>query len=174
MKGTRITLPDAAVSDGDVLQWTRQRWQLMDVPRAHTHSDLVLWQPETRTLIAAGLVYGLRLPELAQGSLLGWIAALDRLAALRPVRVIGLQVGGPESIARTRTYLCDLAATVWEAMDRGLSASEAESLALPSYRSWAGYRERQPFNAQRAWRELEPLWMAGAPRPACSPPDVVR
>jgi hypothetical protein len=64
-----------------------------------------------------------------------------------------------------------------KAMDDGMQAQDAEKLALPAYRDWAGYAERQSFNAQRAWRELEPVWMAqpsGFGTPSRSRQDVGR
>lgn len=173
LRGTRIVLPTQTLTPGQPLRLTDRLWQTLELTDAHTHSDLALWQADTRVLIAAGLVYRDRLPELAQGTVQGWIAALDRLAALAPRVVIGQGVGGPDSLALTRQYLCDLTGTVWRAMDQGWSASEAESLALPAYAHWAGYAQRQGFNAQRAWRELEPWWIEGR-RPVCSTPDVGR
>lgn len=175
LQGTRIVLPHHLIARGERVRWTTRHWWIGEVHNAHSQSDLTLWQPEQRVLVAGGLVYTQRIPELAQGSLVGWIGALERLAALAPRRVIGQQPSGPEAITTTRTYLCDLALTVWTAMDQGLSASEADTLALPRYTGWAGYAERQGFNAQRAWRELEPVWMAGGTPPCRSgTPDIVR
>ena len=30
---------------------------------------------------------------------------------------------------------------------------------VPGFAAWAGYAERHAFNVQRAWREMEPVWM---------------
>lgn len=174
LKGTEIVLPDALLEPGTRLPLTGHLWEVQEWKRAHTLSDLVLWEPVQRTLIAPSLVYRDRLPELAQGSLLGWVAALEALQALRPRTVLGVQPGDGQDLERTHGYLCELARTVWDAMEQGKTAGEAHTLALPAYASWAGYAVRQPFNAQRAWRELEPLWMDGAAAPCPSTPDVGR
>ena len=173
MAGTRISLPNRQISDGDQLMLTDRPWQVLELRDAHTLSDLALWEPERRTLIAGGLVYPRRLPELAQGSLAGWVSALDRLARLNPITVVGVAPGHAQDMRQTRQYLCDLSDAVWQAMDAGRTAGEAHTLALPAYAGWAGYTQRQPFNAQRAWRELEVRWMSGE-RPPCSTPDVAR
>ncbi|NIC40918.1 hypothetical protein [Aquabacterium sp. A08] len=173
LAGTRIVLPTQPLVAPHTLRLTDRVWHTLEWRNAHTQSDLVLWQPDTRVLLAAGLVYPERLPELAQGTVQGWLAALDGLAALRPRVVVGQQVGGALALHRTRQYLCDLTRAVWSAMDSGASASDAEALALPAYAHWVGYAERQGFNAQRAWRELEPWWIEGR-RPRCSGPDVGR
>ena len=49
---------------------------------------------------------------------------------------------------------------VWAAMDAGGTPHDAQALAVPWAGAWVGYEARHGFNAQRAWRELEPGWMA--------------
>ncbi len=173
MQDTQIVLPNATLHPGQPLPLTDRTWLVDEARHAHTQSDLLLWQPELKLLIAGGLVYRQRLPELAQGELLNWVATLDRLARWQPQHVIGTQAGDAQDLTHTRHYLCDLASAVWQAMELGLSPSEAHTIALPRYAAWAGYAERQSFNAQRAWRELEPRWMAGE-APPCSLPNVGR
>jgi len=178
--GTQIVLPSRTLAEGDVLRVGRYRLRVMRVEQGHTEGDLVLWSAQQRVLWAGGLVYGNRVPELAQGSVDGWLRALDRLAALRPRVVVSNAVsraaakdGLPPALTDTRAYLSDLRTEVLKAMDQGLQASDATVVDLPAYRTWAGHSERQGFNAQRAWRELEPVWMdqsASPAPPAASPP----
>lgn len=166
MAGTRIVLPTHTLREGAVLRLGPHRLQVMRTEQGHTGGDLVLWDAGQRLLWAGGLVYGQRLPELAQGSLDGWLAALERLSALRPAVVLGNAVSHapgphalPPAMVGTRGYLSDLRHAVLGAMDSGQQAHESGGLVLPLYAGWAGYAERQGFNAQRAWRELEPEWM---------------
>lgn len=171
LDGTTVLLPEASLRPGQQLASDSGRWQIMEFRAAHSDSDLVLWNEEQRLLIAPSLVYQDRIPELAQGSLLGWLAALRQLHQLRPVWVLGQQAsrhaGLPATPAQTsglaasHGYLCALAQGVLKAMELGRSANEAPELALPAYTGWAGYAERHGFNVQRAWRELEPHWMNG-------------
>ena len=180
MEGTHIVLPSRTLSEGDVLRVGPHRLRVQRIEQGHTDGDLVLWDARRRLLWAGGLVYGRRVPELAQGSVEGWLAALGRLAELRPSVVLGGSVSRapdrqalPPALEGTQAYLVDLRASVLQAMDAGRQAHEAAALTLPAYAGWAGYAERQGFNAQRAWRELEPEWMEKtdppAP-PAASPP----
>ena len=166
MTGTRIVLPTHILTPGVDLVWGRYRLQVLPVEQGHTDGDLLLWWPEQAWLWAGGLVYEGRVPELAQGSLAGWLAALDRLTALQPrgvvsatVSVAGPATPVPAALQATRGYLRALRDTVWAAMDAGASPHDTALLALPAYAQWAGYAERHGFNAQRAWRELEPAWM---------------
>lgn len=169
MAGTRIVWPDTEVSAGAALRVGRRTLRVLDVVQAHTEGDLLLWDAASGVLWAGGLVYGRRLPELAQGSLRGWLRALDRIGAWPVRHLIGAtwsaaadgKEGTPPALAATRQYLGQLHDGVWQAMDAGRLPQEAGLLPMASYAGWAGYRERQAFNVMRAWRELEPLWMDG-------------
>jgi hypothetical protein len=109
-----------------------------------------------------------------------WLDALDRLQALRPRHVIGAVVSSaqgdaaPAALAGTRAYLQGLRERVLRAMDEGRHAGESTAVAMPEWRAWAGHAQRQGFNVQRAWRELEPLWMQQAPPSPASTEQVGR
>ena len=169
MAGTQIVLPTRTLSEGDVLRLGPWRLRVMRVEHAHTEGDLVLWDARHRVLWAGGLVYQNRVPELAQGHLDGWIAALDRLSALAPRQVIATTwsvapaSGPPPALQDTRAYLVALREKTLQAMDAGGQPQEIDRVALPAFRSWAGYDERHGFNVLRAWRELEPVWMDRRP-----------
>jgi hypothetical protein len=148
---------------------------------AHTESDLMLWLPARGVLLAGGLVYDGRLPELAQGSVRGWLSALQTIAALHPGIVVSDRVsvapqaqGLPPALSATQDYLLTLRQRLTQAMDAGLHASETQNIAWPAYANQVDFATRHEFNVQRAWRELESEWLA-APLPAAPlVPDVVR
>lgn len=171
MAGTQIVLPTRTLSEGEVLRLGRLSLRVMRVEHGHTEGDLVLWDARRRVLWAGGLAYQDRLPELAQGQLQGWLAALDRLQALRPRHLIATVWSpapgpgqAPPALASTRAYLEDLRDGTLRAMDRGAQPQDSDPVPLPAYREWAGYGARHGFNVQRAWRELEPVWMDQAAR----------
>jgi len=181
MQDTRITLPNRTLAEGQTLAVGRVRLQVMEVRNAHTESDLLLWDTRRRLLWAGGLVYDGRIPELAQGSLNGWLQALQRVSAWHPATVISAAWSTsadadqlPPAVQATRQYLQALRMRILQAMDAGLDGSDLRPLELPDYRHWTGYSERHGFNVQRAWRELESEWM-DAPKPAVgSVPDIGR
>jgi glyoxylase-like metal-dependent hydrolase (beta-lactamase superfamily II) len=167
MAGTHIVLPTRVLKAGDTLRVGAHRVRVWAVEAGHTEGDLVLWMPRTRTLWVGGLAYQGRVPELAQGRLDSWVLALERLMAL-PARVVvstvvssGATPGGAHrALADTHAYLLALRERVWAAMDAGGSPHDVQALAVPWAGAWVGYEARHGFNAQRAWRELEPGWMA--------------
>lgn len=164
MQGTRIVLPTHTLAEGDTLARGPHRLRVMRVEQGHTDADLVLWLPEAGVLWAGGLVVDGRLPEFAQGTLDGWLSALQRLASLRPRVVVGMQVGDAGAIAATQQYLVTLRRRVLEAMDAGRLAGERQVVPMAEWSHWAGH-ERQDFNTQRVWRELEPVWMGVPGKP---------
>jgi glyoxylase-like metal-dependent hydrolase (beta-lactamase superfamily II) len=180
MAGTQIVLPTRTVAQGDVVALGRWRLRVARVEHGHTEGDLVLWSERHRIVWAGGLVYQDRLPELAQGRLDGWLAALDHLQALRPRHVISTtwssapaRAAAPPALSATRDYLAALRARTLVAMDLGAQPQEIGTVALPAYEGWAGYGARHGFNVLRAWRELEPVWM-DRPAPPPSAEDVGR
>ncbi|MEZ5705542.1 MAG: MBL fold metallo-hydrolase [Burkholderiaceae bacterium] len=170
MAGTGIVLPDRVLRAGDVLPVGRMRLVVQPFERGHSEGDLVLWNPAHRVVWVGGLVYSRRVPELAQGRLDDWLVALDHLEALAPAHVVSAAVSSreragdlPEALSETRAYLMALRQGVLQAMDEGHQPQEAGLVPLPAFSSWAGYAQRHAFNVQRAWRELEPVWMDRAP-----------
>ena len=181
MRGTKIVLPNRILSDGEILTVGRIRLQVMEIRNAYTESDLLLWEPQRRLLLAGGLLYEGRIPELTQGNLNGWLDALPRLTALRPAVVVSTTLSVakdasalPSTLGATQHYLQALRLSVLKAMDAGLDASDTRSLQLPDYAHWAGYRQRHGLNIQRAWLELEPEWLDAVATPSASIPEVRR
>ena len=166
MAGTRIVWPTQTLAPGDVLGVGALRLQVLPIEQGHTEGDLVLWHAPTRTVWAGGLAYFGRVPELSQGGVDGWLAALDRLDALAPRHVIATVVSSapsaaerPPALVATRAYLQGLRDGVLRAMDQGEQPQAQGQVSLPGFAAWAGYAERHAFNVQRAWREMEPVWM---------------
>jgi hypothetical protein len=60
----------------------------------------------------------------------------------------------------TQAYLLALREKVWTSMETGGTPHDTGALGLSWAEHWVGYPNRHGFNAQRAWRELEPGWMA--------------
>ena len=165
MAGTRIVLPNRSLGEGDQLRVGAIRLRVMRVEQGHTEGDLVLWHDRHHLLWAGGLVYDGRLPELAQGRVDHWLAALTRLEALKPRQLIstvwsqGSRGVPPPAIAATRGYLQALRDGTLQAMEAGAQPQDAGTVNLPAFQHWVGYSTRHGFNVQRAWRELEPVWM---------------
>ena len=140
-------------------------------PTAHTDHDLAVLDEASGTLFAGDLVFEGRLPSL-DGSLVGWLDALDALAALGPALVVpGHGAPGPwdETVAMQRGYLEALADDVRARLGRGDALGEvvAEAEAATASGATGGgaaaaigrgaalFALQHPTNATRAYAELE-------------------
>lgn len=99
--------PTVAFSDRLTVWVDELEIQAWHVGPAHTTSDVVLWLPARKVLIAADLVFNGGTPFVLFGSVSGSLAALaglERLGAEIVVPGHGA-VGGPETLDRQAAYL---------------------------------------------------------------------
>lgn len=161
MAGTRIVLPTHTLDDGAWLEFGTRRLRIDVFDHAHSEADLSLFDPRSGVLCAGGLGWGDQVPDMAESSLDGWIAALQRLLALSPRVVAGVGPAlGTEVIASTQRYLSAMRAVVADAIRQGI-----ELPALLRAPSVAAAHPQDPvrhqLNLQQAWRELEARWWSG-------------
>jgi glyoxylase-like metal-dependent hydrolase (beta-lactamase superfamily II) len=171
LRGTRIKLPEQVLEHGQLVQAGGRHWQVLEMPMAHTQSDLLLWSADDAVLLAGGLIDGHRL-VLAQGRVVGWLQALAHMEALQPRWLIGQHlVAGPgqvqAAIGQQREALCDLVRRSWQGLESW--QTEAEVLAQAPTQGSAADRLLARFNLGRAWREMEALWLGQEAMPqACA------
>lgn len=156
MRGTRIVLPSRTLKDG-------QRLELAGIPLRvfvfeHTHSmgDIAIMDERSDTLLTGGLAYAAEVPDMHEASIVGWIAALERLAALSPRQVVASQGDSADPLGDTLRYLRALRDAVQAQLDAGVDLNTGlERIRLEPFAHWAGYAERHDLNVQHAWLELE-------------------
>jgi quinoprotein relay system zinc metallohydrolase 2 len=149
---TQVVEREARIDLGD-------RVLLLKAWRAsHTDNDLTVLDETTGTLFAGDLVFLRHLPVL-DGSLKGWLAAIDELAAIPARQVVpghGPVAGWPAALADERRYLGRLAQDVRAAIKRGETITAASQSAAESERTrWELFDESNPRNATAAYAELE-------------------
>jgi cyclase len=124
---------------------------------AHTTGDSYVWLPGERVLFTGDLVFHGGTPFALSGSPLGWLRALEQMAALEPEIVVPGHgaVGGPELFAPVADYLRFLIDAAGDARARGLSPLEAaRRLDLGPFAGLAE-KERIVGNLHRAFAELD-------------------
>ncbi|MCO5401737.1 MBL fold metallo-hydrolase [Ralstonia soli] len=165
MRATQIVIPEPALRDGDWLHTGKTAWQVHVHAAAHSASDTVLYAPQRRVLCVGGLAYRQRVPDLQEGSLLGWRQALHALTALPAGIVVGTAIGTPaQTLQPTLAYLDALDSAITHAIESGVDAAHAlDYVPGNAYRDWRNFHPRHAFNVARAWRELEDRWMQNAP-----------
>jgi quinoprotein relay system zinc metallohydrolase 2 len=127
-------------------------------PAAHTDSDLTVFDESSATLFAGDLVFLDHVPVL-DGSIRGWLSALDALAGLPAKRVVpghGPVSDWPQAVAAERHYLEKLAGDVRGLIARGASLRTAADTAGTSEKShWRLFEDYNARNATSAFSELE-------------------
>jgi quinoprotein relay system zinc metallohydrolase 2 len=155
----QIIMPDVSVSDSLELDLGGRKLQLKAWPKAHTDCDLSVIDEPTSTIFTGDLVFRERLPAL-DGSVVGWLAALDVLAKVHVDHVVPGH--GPvatdlaAALAPERRYLRSLARDVRAAIARGEPMSEAAAhVAAEERSSWRLWDTTHAHNVTRAYQELE-------------------
>src|ERR1700722_3027144 len=120
--------PDRLVAAELTLDLGNRPLTLHAWPTAHTDCDLTVYDQKTSTLWTGDLLFIERLPAL-DGNLVGWIAAIDRLATQRPKLAVpghGPATAHPgEALARERGYLESLLQGVRRELAEGESLQHA-------------------------------------------------
>ena len=165
MRGTQIIIPEPALRDGDWLHTGKTAWQVHVHPRAHSASDTTLYAPQQRVLCAGGLAYRQRVPDLQEGSLLGWRKALRAVVQLPTDIVVATAIGTPAQMLQpTLAYLDALNTSIADAIEAGGDGAHALDYAPGlAYRDWRNFHPRHALNVAHAWRELEDRWMENTP-----------
>ncbi len=158
MEGSRLVLPTRIVEGSTPLAVAGLQLQLLYFGWAATPGDLAVYHPASGVLFAGGLVSSGRIPELRDGKIAGWLAALERLEEM-PVRWVVPghgPVSTPAAIAQTRAYLLALDARVRALYASGASLLEAvDQVDLPEYSGWDMYPVAHRRNAHQRYLELE-------------------
>jgi len=125
---------------------------------AHSDCDLTVLDETTGTLFAGDLVFVGHVP-VVDGSIRGWLAALDALARVPARRVVpghGPAAEWPGALADERRYLERLAGDTRSLIAQGVPIAAAVQTAGSSERlQWQLFEEYNTRNATAAYSELE-------------------
>ncbi|MEF7613005.1 quinoprotein relay system zinc metallohydrolase 2 [Aquincola sp. MAHUQ-54] len=159
MPAEDIVPPDLPVAGRLELDLGGRVLQLDAWPTAHTDNDLTVYDRRTRTLFLSDLLFIGHLPVI-DGSLNGWLKALDALSALD----VALAVPGhgaptadwPAALAPQRRYLEAVRSETRAALKAGLPLSQAvDRIGLDAAAPWQLVDTFHRRNVTAAYAELE-------------------
>jgi len=153
----RIVPPMLLVSGTLKLDLGRRPLVLRAWPAAHSDCDLTVLDEKTGTLFAGDLVFLTHTPVL-DGSIRGWLGALDELGALPAQRVVpghGAVSGWPAALAEERRYLQTLASDVRGLVKSGKPIATAGTAAGSERSRWELFDDFNTRNATAAFSEIE-------------------
>jgi quinoprotein relay system zinc metallohydrolase 2 len=154
----RLIAPTLLVEDRQTLELGARPLTLQAWPAAHSDSDLTVMDEKSGTLFAGDLVFLDHVPVL-DGSLHGFLSALDRLAALPAQRVVpghGPVSPWPAALVDERRYFETLASDVRAAVARGDPIAAAAATAAASEKQrWSLFDDYNARNATAAFSQIE-------------------
>jgi quinoprotein relay system zinc metallohydrolase 2 len=154
----RMVPPTLLVDDTIKLDLGARTLTLRAWPTAHSDSDLTVLDEQSNTLFAGDLVFLSHVPVM-DGSIRGWLGAMDRLGAVPAQRVVpghGAVSDWPAALADERRYLSTLASDVRALIARGAPITVAAATAAASERPrWQLFGDYNARNATAAFSEIE-------------------
>jgi quinoprotein relay system zinc metallohydrolase 2 len=152
-------IPPTLTVDGTLdLELGDRRLVLHAWPTAHSDNDLTVFDEKTGTLFAGDLVFLTHIPVL-DGSLRGWLKAIDELGGIAAQRVVpghGPASDWPAALSDERRYLKKLDSDVRALVDGGKPITVAADTAAASERSrWDLFDDYNARNATAAFSEIE-------------------
>jgi len=155
----RIIAPTKLVDDEIKLDLGNRVLVLKAWPAAHTDNDVTVLDVKTGTLFAGDLLVTQHIPIL-DGSIRGWLSAIDDLAGIPAARVIPGH--GPvvtdwlRALDDQRHYFQRLTKDVRDLISRGAPIGTAAANAGQAENgAWALFEEYNARNATAAFAELE-------------------
>jgi quinoprotein relay system zinc metallohydrolase 2 len=158
LDGVELVAPQQAVGSEEKLDLGNRVLTLRAWRTAHTDNDLTILDEATQTLFAGDLVFLKHVP-VVDGSLRGWLAALEPLAGTPAQRVIpghGPAALWPAAVDDERRYLERLARDCRALIAAGTPLAVAAQTAGSAEKShWDLFEEYNARNATAAFAELE-------------------
>ncbi len=154
-----FVLPKHLVSTRETIDLGDRVLILEAHPPAHTDSDLTVLDEATGTLFAGDLVFLERIPAV-DGSVLGWLAVLDRLAEIPARKVVPghgpVAAAWPDALADERRYLKVIVTETRRILAAGgtLQAATA-TVGLSEKGRWLLFDDYNARNVTAAYTELE-------------------
>ena len=153
------TLPSEVIEGGQTLTIGSEVVEIFMVEeKAHTLGDLYVLLPSRNVVFAGDLVFNDRVPSVRDGSITGWIEALEKIAGMGASHIVGGHGAdtGAEASTVTYDYLVKLKAGVLEVMDNGGGIAEAvKKVTLDEFRSLGMYDTMHSNNVNLAFQMLE-------------------
>jgi glyoxylase-like metal-dependent hydrolase (beta-lactamase superfamily II) len=158
LDGVDLVGPQQLVDEDVKLDLGSRLLTLRAFAAAHSDNDLIVLDDTTGTLFAGDLVFLQHIPVL-DGSLRGWLAAIDTLSKVPARRVVpghGRLTEWPLALADERRYLEGLARDCRALIASGALIAEAAATAGASEgQRWELFEAYNARNATAAFAELE-------------------
>ncbi len=158
LEGITLRPPTRTFDGSTTLQVGDRDVELIEMGPGHTAGDAVVHVPDAGVVFAGDLVYSCDTPLVWAGPVESWLAALDRILALRPRFIVPghgpvTDADGVRDLAHYLQYVADEATTRFElGMDFDAAADDID---LSPFADWSE-QERIAVNVHAVYRGLDP------------------
>ncbi|MEZ5828984.1 MAG: quinoprotein relay system zinc metallohydrolase 2 [Hyphomicrobiales bacterium] len=158
-EGSEIILPTLLIKEPTTLDLGDRTLLLEPTPTAHTDNDLIVTDTKTNTLFLGDLLFSEHIPTI-DGSIKGWLAALDDLSQRKADRVVPghgpASMDFPQALEPEKHYLESVANDVRQAIAEGKTLAETTKTAGFSEKdTWKLFDQYHVRNVTAAFAELE-------------------
>ncbi len=155
-EGTKVYGSDIQIKDSSQKFGNIKALSL--TPKAHSNSDIVYLDEKNGVIFSGDLIFNGRIPALREGSINGWLEALDKLEKLKFNFIASGHgdITATNAYETTREYLTLLKEKVVEAIDEDIGIEEAaKNIELEKFKNFPLYKELHSKNVFKAYQELE-------------------
>jgi len=171
---TRVVAPDRYVGADTTFKLGGLTFRVLHAGPAHTPEDLMMLVEEDGVLFVGDLMFSGRIPFVGDAQVTSWIAAIERVIALKPRVVVGGH--GPASeravddLALTRDYLIYLRSQIGAAFDEGLDFEAAyRRIDWSRYAALPAFEAANRRNAYQTYLNVEQEALQAVKTPAKRP-----
>jgi quinoprotein relay system zinc metallohydrolase 2 len=154
-----IVVPSHLVSGAETIDLGHRVLEIRAFPTAHTDSDLIVIDQTSKTLFSGDLVFLERTPAV-DGSILGWLKAIETLRAIPAARVVPghgpVTAPWPAALDPEQAYFELLVRDIRKLIADGGSLQQAtDTIGLTARGHWQLFDSYNARNVTAAYTELE-------------------
>jgi len=154
-----IVVPSHLVSERETIDLGHRVLEIRAFPTAHTDSDLIVIDQASKTLFAGDLVFLERTPAV-DGSILGWLKAIEVLRGIPAARVVPghgpVTAPWPAALDPEQAYFEHLVRDIRKLLADGGSLQQAtDTIGLGESGHWLLFDSYNARNVTAAYTELE-------------------
>jgi quinoprotein relay system zinc metallohydrolase 2 len=158
-KGVEIIPPARSIKGVEILELGNRKLRLEAHATAHTDNDLTVTDQQTATMFMGDLLFSGHVP-VVDGSIKGWLALMDRLAAEKITRVVPGHgppaMPWPDALLAQKRYLDSLVTQIRDYIERGVPLSQAaREIGVDEKQAWVLFDDFNARNVSAAFAELE-------------------
>jgi glyoxylase-like metal-dependent hydrolase (beta-lactamase superfamily II) len=159
-----LTWPTLVFRDELTVWMGRREVKILQLGRGHTKGDTVVWLPQEKILFSGDLVEYGATPYTGDAYLRDWPKTLDRIRALRPVKLVpgrGEALVTPTQVEAGLKDTQDFITQMFESVRAGAQAGkplrdvykDTYAMLQPKFGNWVIFDHCMPFDVSRAYDE---------------------